>query len=90
MADAKPIYTGTRIVGYRGARAGESFATGAEAAAKKKEEDDWAGFAKAQGLDPLGFSGLGGGAKRSKFKAQFETWRKSKTGNLGSLLTGTP
>ena len=97
MADqAKPIITkqgvgGTnKVTGYRGSRAGEAFEGDDEAAKKKQEETDWADYAKEQKLDPMMFSGLGGGATRSKHKPQFDAWRvkRLKGASLGELMGG--
>jgi hypothetical protein len=76
----------TRVTGYRGARAGESFGTGAEAAQQKQDEDEWAEFARSIGASPQMFSGLGGGAARSKHRAQFDSWRSGKRSGGGATI----
>lgn len=95
MADnATPLYgnqgSGRRITGYRGSQAGKSFASDADAAAKKSDEDAWAEYARSIGQPAAAFSGLGGGAMRAKHKGAFETWKSTRTGtgNLGSLIAG--
>lgn len=89
MADPKfkTLTRGAKITGYRGSRAGESFAP-AEDAAKKQEEADWTDFAKAQSLSPQAFSGLGGGATRSRYRSQFDAWRSTRKGTLKDLMGG--
>jgi aryl-alcohol dehydrogenase-like predicted oxidoreductase len=91
MAEGKTTYTtqaGRAIAGYQGAQAGKGFASSVELAKKKADEDDWSAFARSYGLQPMIFSGLGGGTARSKYKTQFESWRAKSRGTIGDLIGG--
>ena len=92
MADqATPTYDPSgRVSGYRGSKAGQGFASQADLDKAKLEEQDWADFARSMNLQPAMFSGLGGGAARSRYKSQFDAWRgggkSTSGGTVGDLL----
>ena len=57
---------------------------------KKLEDTDWDEYAKSIGMNPMMFTGLGGGAAKAKHRPGFDTWRvkKMKGASLGELMGG--